>query len=275
MKHVLVLSILAVLAAALSGCTLIDPPIEQLTVVATPSEGYPPLVVMINASGPSGGWYVFTVEGSTFQRTTGSLQVTIQRLPCVVQVVWTNGRSSLVKTVTVGLVNEGPVIGRPVLGGIVNRWVIIPKWRYVVTFPDAYDPEGGPVTLVDASVRTIGTVSEPNTVFCPPYIGADPPKPDVYHVLTGAGIVENAFVFYSIWNGPLDVQSGSSTATNLPFPPPDQSEMGYPGGVNCSKSWPREARSDITTIIRATFEDEAGARTTREWSIPTSPYPGC
>jgi len=268
----LAVSFIAVLLAALFGCTLSTDPTTQLTLWATPESGYPPLEVTLTAEGPSGGWFVFTIAGETFLQTDGTLVETIEDLPCTVQVVWTDGTKDSVATKVIGLDNRGPVGGRPVLGHIVNRWVIIPRERYVVTFPDAYDPEGGPVTLVDVSVRTIGTVDEPNTVFCPPYVGENPPKPDVYHVLTGSGILENAFVFYSIWDGPLDVQTGSM---GLPFPPPDLSEMGYPGGAQCTQGWPRDARPIITTIITATFEDEVGARTTESWWIPTSPYPGC
>ncbi len=204
MKRIAVVG-LVVLLGALSGCYLVDPIPEPLDLIltSTPDSGYPPLAVTLRAVGPVGGQYTFTVEGRTFQQPTGTLNVTVKALPCEATVEWIDGTNTLENSVTIGLENEGPVPGQLVLNGIENLWTIHPRWKYTVTFPDAFDREGGPVTLVDVRVEHTGQ-GEPNTVFCPPYSGANPPKPDVYHVRTGTGTTLNAFVFYSIWNGRVD-----------------------------------------------------------------------
>lgn len=268
MKRIVILGAIFLLAV-LSGCNwLVDPPPAALTLTATPDSGYPPLAVTLRAKGPVGGQYTFVVEGRTYQQVSNTLAVTLASLPCEATVVWMKGSEVLEETIAVGLVNEGPVIGRPVLNGIANLWWIIPRSRYVVTFPDAHDPEGGPVTLIGATVHTT-YLGELNTVFCPPYVGQHPPQPDEYHVGTGAGMLQNAFVFHSIWQGPIDMESG------LPYAPPDQSEAGYPGGHTCVLAWPRYYMPGQDTMITATFEDECGARTTESWAIPTSPHPSC
>jgi len=254
----------------LAGCTLLDTPVGMLT-LNVPASGYPPFEATLTAGGVVGGQYTFLVEGKTYTQPGNTLKVTIKSLPCAVTVTWESGGIPQTVTQTIALKNTGPVIGPPVLNFITDLWTIHPRSRYIVTFPDTYDIEGGPVTLVDVTVYHTGQGCE-QTVFCPPYTGSDEskPKPELYRVRTGVGDIENAFVFYSIWRGPIDGGSG------LPYSPPSQQESGYPGApILCGPAWPRDEISDGMTVITATFEDEMGARTTESWEIPTMYYPGC
>ena len=199
--------ILILAVAVLTGCTLLNNGVGTL-VLQVPESGYPPLEATITASGVAGGQYEFEVEGKTYMQSANTLTVTINVLPCVITVTWTDGGTTMTATATIGLKNDGPVIGRLVLNGIDDLWTIHPRLRYVVTFPYASDPEGGPVTLIDAAVVHTGQ-SASNTIFCPPYTGLTPPKPDLYRVRTGQGDLLNAFVFYSTWDAPLD-ESGNN-----------------------------------------------------------------
>ena len=261
-----VVFLLAISFSLLAGCTLFNGS-GELTLNA-PESGYPPFSATLIAGGVVGGTYTFDVEGKTYMQGN-TLTIVIHELPCDVTVTWDDGGIPQKVTKTIYLKNTGPVIGRPVLNAIVDLWTIHPRVRYTVTFPMAYDSEGGEVTLIDASVYNTGQGRQ-NTVFCPPYTGACPPKPDLYRVSTGQGDIENAFVFYSIWNGPIDGGSG------LPYSPPSQQESGYPGApAVCGPVWPREDVPAGMTIITATFEDEMGATTTESWNIPTMFYPGC
>ena len=187
---------------ALSGCTWIDSNVGTL-VLSAPDSAYPPAVVTLIALGVTGGQYTFSVEGETITQTSNSFTVTIDNLPCTVEVVWESPDGDYqTATARIGLLNTGPVIGRPVLNGIEDLWWIHPRSKYTVTFPSAYDPQGGDVTLINVTVFNTGQ-GEENSVFCPPYEGANPPKPDVYHVETSQGTIENAFVFFAIWNGSI------------------------------------------------------------------------
>jgi len=160
---------------------------------------------MLIASGVGDGQYAFTVEGKTYVQTSNKLIVTIHSLPCTVEVAWESSDGDYqTATARIGLENTGPVIGLPRLNGIEDLWWIHPRQQYTVTFPDTYDPQGGDVTLVNVTVFNTGQ-GEENSVFCPPYEGMNPPKPDVYHVETGQGTLENAFMFFAIWNAPIDV----------------------------------------------------------------------
>jgi hypothetical protein len=264
-RTMLLCMILAV--GVLTGCTLFTGDVGTLTLSA-PEFGYPPFEATLTAGGVVGGQYTFDVGGET--RTGGNtLKVVIHELPCEVTVTWEGDGIPQTVTKTIYLKNTGLVIGCPVLNAIVDLWTIHPRVRYTVTFPDTYDREGGPVTLVDVTVYNTGQQRE-NTVFCPPYTGACPPKPELYRVSTGQGDIENAFVFYSIWKGPIEGNSG------LPYSPPSQQEAGYPGApALCGPVWPRDDVPSGMTIITPTFEDEMGARTTESWEIPTMYYPGC
>jgi len=253
---------------ALSGCTWIDDNVKSLT-LSVPDSAYPPCEVTLIALGVDGGQFTFTVEGKTYTQTNNKLVVTINTLPLEVTVVWIDGNDSQTVTETIWLRNVGPIIGRPVFNAITNLWTIHPRSKYIVTFPYAVDPEGGPVTLIAASVQYVGY--EDNTVFCPPFTGENPPKPDEYHVRMPSGaLAQNAFMFFSMWFGPVE-----NLVTMLPYSPPDWGVEGYPGGGTCGLAWPRGSREGTDTIITATFEDEMGATTTDSWTIPTNPYPGC
>jgi len=181
--------------ALLTGCTL--PGNVGTLTLSAPDSAYPPCSVALVASGVVGGQYTFTVEGKTYTQTNNTLTVTIENLPCTVEVIWESDSGDYqTATARIGLANTGPVIGLPVLNAITNLWIIQPRTKYIVTFPNAYDSQGGDVTLVNVTVFHSGQQLE-NTVFCPPYLGMNPPKPDVYHV----GARENAFIFFSTWNG--------------------------------------------------------------------------
>jgi len=263
------MKLIAVLALVLlaTGCTLIP----ETLVLRVPASAYPGDEVTVVASGVTGGQFTFTVGGKTYTQAGNSLAVEVDELPCEVSVVWFSAGKSQTATETIYLKNAGPVIGRPVLNAITDLWTIHPRGRYTVTFPGTYDPEDGPVTLVDVTVYHTGQGSY-QTVFCPPYTGADEskPKPDLYRVRTGQGDIENAFVFYSIWKGPIDGGSG------LPYSPPSQQEAGYPGApALCGPEWPRDDVPSGVTIITPTYEDEMGARTAESFEIPTMYYPGC
>jgi len=207
MKRIALFVLLVALSGALlTGC--LTPVVQQsLGLEATPGAGYPPLEITLTATGQSGGSYTFQFEGQTYTQPSPVLVTWIDELPCTVSVTWEGTGGPLSASVTIGLVNQGPVIGRLVLNGIEDLWTIHPRGRYIVTFPDAYDREGGPVKLVNVTVFHEGQL-QPNTVFCPPYTGANPPKPDLYRVRTGSGDLLNAFVFYSTWNAPLDIAGG-------------------------------------------------------------------
>jgi len=124
-------------------------------------------------------------------------------LPCDGQVVWEReGYAMQTVDFHVALENEGPIIGIPRLNGIDNLWWIHPRSRYIVDFPDAHDPNNGPVTLVSVTVKA-SLKNVPDTVYCPPYAG-----PDVYHAKDGNGrLIPNAFVFHSLWTGHIDLGS--------------------------------------------------------------------
>jgi len=194
---------------ALNGC-LIDlgggvtpAPGNELSVAVSPSSGYPPLDIAITGSGVTGGQYTFVVEGRTYTQGSSIKHVTILALPCDGQVVWEReGYAMQTVDFHVALENEGPIIGIPRLNGIDNLWWIHPRSRYIVDFPDAYDPNNGAVTLISVTVKA-SLKNVPDTVYCPPYEG-----PDVYHAKDGNGrLIENAFVFHSLWTGHIDLGS--------------------------------------------------------------------
>ena len=181
----------------LAACTLLPGGDVGTLTLSVPDSAYPPCEVTLVASGVIGGQFTFTVEGKTYTQPENSLTVTIENLPCTVEVVWESDSGDYqTATARIGLANTGPFIGLPVLNAITNLWTIQPRSKYIVTFPNAYDLQGGVVTLVNVAVFHSGQQLE-NTVFCPPYLGMNPPKPDVYHV----GAKENAFMFFSTWNG--------------------------------------------------------------------------
>lgn len=265
MKRMIALSLLMGVVL-LVGCALL--PGDKL-ILSVPDSAYPPCEVVVVASGVIGGQFTFTIEGKTYTQTGNSLTVTVNSLPCEVKVDWIGSGAPQTATETIWLRNIGPVIGHPVLNAITNLWTIHPRKQYIVTFPFAYDPEGGPVKLIDVRVQYVGY--EDNTVFCPPFTGTNPPHIDEYHVRMPNGyLAQNAFMFFSMWFGPIEV-----AATNLPYSPPDWGVEGYPGGGTCALTWPAGSREGTDTIITATFEDEVGAITTDSWTIPTNPYPGC
>ena len=258
----------------LAGCDwLLGEDVGTLT-LSVPDSIYPGDEVTIRAAGVVGGQFIFTVDGETYTPGSSTLTVTIEAVPCEVSVTWENGGVPQTVTKTIVLRNAKPVIGRPMLKGIANEWTVQPRHRYMVTFPGTYDPEGGPVTLINVTVWHTGQQAY-QAIFCPPYVGDGDPKPDLYRVRTGQGDIFNAFVFYGVWEQVLDTETPGWT---LPFPPPSQSEDSYPGrGVTCPPFWPTKDVPAGVVIITATFEDEMGARAIRIDEIPVMHYyaPSC
>ena len=196
---------------ALNGC-LIDlgsgvtpTPGNELSVAVSPLSGYYPLNVTITISGVTEGQYSVIVEGHTYAQGSNILCVTIRHLPCEGEVIWERpGYATQRAQFYIALDNKGPVIGMIRFNGLDDLWYLHPRYRYIVDAPDAYDPEGGPVTLVDAHVQ-VARKTEEDTVFCPPFVGVSPPKPDVYHAFDrNRRTIENAFVFHCTWTGPTD-----------------------------------------------------------------------
>jgi len=203
-RSALVVTGLLLALLALNACLFFpDTPSDQLIVAVDPSSGYPPLDVTITAGGVIGGQYSFVVEGHTYSSGSNIKHITILDLPCDGQVIWDNPGDAI-QTVDfhISLENEGPIIGIPRLNGLDDLWYIHPRSRYIVDFPDAHDPNNGAVTLVSVTVKA-SLKNVPDTVYCPPYEG-----PDVYHAKDGNGrMIENAFVFHSLWTGHVDLGS--------------------------------------------------------------------
>jgi len=180
-------------------------PGSQLSVTITPGSGYRPLTMKVVArnSDVEGGQFKVSLEGKTKENSTGIFHVTAYESDSEGTVTWTKaGYVERVAAFEIGFENEGPDPGRPVINGIVDLWTFQAKVRYVISFPYARDPEGGPVTLVDVHVQA-SLKPEEDTVFCPPYAG-----PGVYHARDRNGrLIENAFVIHSLWTGPLDVDT--------------------------------------------------------------------
>ena len=269
MKRLLLL-ILILSLGLLAGCFPTDT--AGTLTLSAPDSAYPPCSVKLIALGVIGGQYTFSVEGKTYTQTSNSLTVFIEALPLEVSVEWSDGGIPKTATATIWLANTGPIPGRLVLNFITNLWTLHAKERYIVTYPNAYDPEGGPVKLIDAKVEW-GTHGE-LAVFCPPYTGMNPPRPDVYHVRRMSGLmVENAFMFIQGWGEVLDTLG--SPATMLPYSPPDWGVDGYPGAGTCGLKWPTDTRLGTDVTITTEWEDEMGATTVDVQTIPANPYIGC
>jgi len=264
----LILLILILSLGLLAGCFPTDD-VGTLT-LSVPDSAYPPATVTLVASGVIGGQFTFTVEGKTYTQTGNSLTVTVDELPCEVTVVWVGTNDSQTATETIWLRNIGPVPGRLVLNFITNLWTLHARQRYIVTYPYAYDPEGGPIKLIAATIEwgNHGKLA----VFCPPYTGTIPPKPDVYHVRMPSGeMVYNAFMFIQGWGIHIEPISG------LYYTPPSQSNIdNYPHATaTCGPFWPTDTRQGTDVTITTKWEDEQGATTLDVQMIPANPYIGC
>jgi len=264
----LILLILILSLGLLAGCFPTDG-VGKLT-LSVPDSAYPPATVTLVASGVIGGQFTFTVEGKTYTQTGNSLTVTVNDLPCEVTVVWVGANDSQTATETIWLRNVGPVPGRLVLNFITNLWTLHAKERYIVTYPHAYDPEGGPIKLIDAVIEwgNHGKLA----VFCPPYTGTNPPKPDVYNVRRSSGeMVYNAIMFIMGWGVHIEPISG------LYYTPPSQSNIdNYPHATaTCGPFWPTDTRQGTDVTITTKWEDEQGATTLDVQTIPANPYIGC
>jgi len=195
------LIVVAFLVVGLLGCTIWDvTPENGLTVVVDPSSGYPPLDITITANGVTGGQYSYIVEGHTYTQGSNIKHVTLHLLPCEGEVIWErSGYVTQRAQFDVTLDNESPNPGQLVIDGIRDKWNLQTGVRHIISFPDARDPEGGPVTLIDVQVRA-SLKLEDDTVFSPPYSGVG-----VYHARDRNGrMLENAFIIHSLWTGPID-----------------------------------------------------------------------
>jgi len=267
----LILLLLLVLLP-LGGCFITEDIIPDTLTLTAPDSVYPPCWIELVASGVTGGQYTFSVDGNTTTGSSASYTVMVRDLPSLTEpliatVTWTDGLDTQVATASIALENIGPVIGLPQLNGVYAYTfsALSQARRVLVTFPNAYDPEGGPVKMVDASVY-VEEWGRFLSIFCPPFEGVNPPKPDAYHV----GLIKNAFAFYTYWSADLQ------ETTQLPLYPFGHSESTYQSTCqNGKQHWPSTeiARGDV--IITATFEDEQGQHTMESWTIPISPYSPC
>lgn len=204
MKKLIVLMGLALILLSLNACIFSGGTSKDqnaLVATITPSSGYRPLEITIVAkNGVEGGQFKLEIEGKTKENSTGMFSVTVYESDSTGTLTWTKpGYANRTAIIEIGFNNEGPIIGTPRLNGLADLWTLHPRHRYIVDFPDAYDPEGGPVTLVDAHVQ-VARKQQEDTVFCPPYEG-----PGVYHAFDrNRRLIENAFVFHSTWTGPID-----------------------------------------------------------------------
>jgi len=272
------IALLAMLAAlvVLSSCNWTGNNVGTLTLSA-PESGYPPMTVTLAAIGVDGGQYHWEVDGRSWDQGSNTLLVTIEFLPCEVTVTWTGDGIPQTATETIWLENTGPVIGQPLIRRTIgmtidpeSKSIIVPTTKYLVTFPGAYDNEGGPATLINLTVFTPHwDGGRYNTTFCPPYEGINPPEPAEWRVVIGyAREIDNAAYFFSMWDSPL------LEDYNLPWCPMSWWMAGYLGS-NCHEYWPDSAVPQGTTVITATFEDEMGARTTESFTYPTTAYIPC
>jgi len=268
MKRILLIFLILSLGL-LAGCFPTND-VGKLT-LRVPDSAYPPATVTVVASGVIGGQFTFTIEGKTYTQTGNSLTVTVNELPCEVSVIWFDGSKSQTATETIWLRNVGPIPGRLVLNFISNLWTLHAKQRYIVTYPHAYDPEGGPIKLISATVKwgTYGKLA----VFCPPYTGIPPWNGIVedYHVRLDTGqVVDNAFLFIQGWEQRIH------TITLLPISPPSWGIDGYPlATTDCGPFWPTDTRPGTEVVITTKWEDEQGATTLDIQTIPANPYIGC
>ena len=277
-RTVLLIIVLAV--AALAGCTLLPDIDEGTLTLDVPESGYPPFEATITADGVFGGTYTFDVGGETRTGPSNTLTVTIDSLPCDVTVTWV-GKEGIPQTVTdtIYLLNNGPVIGQPLIRRAIGMTIdgeskqfFVPETKYLITFPDAHDNEGGDATLVGLTVFTPHwDGGRFNTTFCPPYEGIDPPEPAEWRVEIGYGQkIDNACFFFSMWDSPL------LEGYDLPWCPMSWGMSRYPmTRRECDNYWPDSAVPQGTTEITATFEDEMGARTTESFTYPTTAYIPC
>ena len=244
---------------------------ETDLVINAPESSYPGVEVTLSTN-VEYGQLKWEVDGKTREGPIYEIDVVIDSFPCEVKVTWISDRVPQIATHTIYLYNESPVIGDLELICVTNKSIIVPGTRYIVTTPNVYDPEGGPVRIVDVTVWSTSWGRE-NTVFCPPYIGLNPPKPDVYHAIdprTGK-LIENAFVFYSMWDSPLG-------PGNMPWIPIGwDNNGGYLGCWTecCEQYWPEEIVNPGETWITITVADELDALTTETYVYPTSNYVPC
>ena len=268
--------ILLLVLLPLGGC-LFDNIVGDTLTLTGPSICYPPCTVTLEAKGVAGGQFTFEVEGNTYTQASNTLTVRLTDLPSldeplIATVRWSSGTETQTSKLTISLSNRGPVIGEPTFNGLYASqfYSLVQSQRFIVEFPDTYDPEGGPVHLVDVDLRSVEW-GKRLAIFCPPYEGTEPPKPENYHVKTSLSIIENAFAFYGYWREELDV------VNNLPIAP-KQGEWTYPRASWCPDAieyWPLVPLPAGDLTLDVTFEDEKGQSSTRTFRIPIAPYAPC
>ena len=283
MKRTILLLLLLVLLP-LCGCLITEDIIPDTMTLTGPTSCYPPCLVTFDARGVTGGQYTFTIEGETITQASNTLVVRLENLPSldeplVATVRWTDGTDTQTAKWTIALKNSGPVAGRPTFNGLYSDQFhsLVQYWRYIVEFPEAYDPEGGHVYLVHAEIWS-EEWDRPLAIFCPPYEGTNPPKPGAYHVKTSLEMVDEAFAFYGYWGEAL------APVTNM-FIAPMQGEPTYPKVSFClnpvspspftREYWPLKSLPAGDLVLRTTHEDEKGQQTKTESRIPIAPFSRC
>jgi len=288
MKRTILLLLLLILLP-LGGCFITEDIIGDTLTLTGPSSCYPPCLVTLVATGVTGGQYTFEVEGKTYTGASDTLAVRLTDLPSldeplIATVRWSNGTDTQTATIAIALSNRCPVIGEPSFNGLYAYQFcsLVQYQRYVVESPDTYDPEGGPVYLVDVDLRS-EEWGKKLAIFCPPHEGANT-KPGVYHVKTKLDMIDNAFVFYGYWEEAVDPSTKKPIA-------PIHSELTYPSVSHCTDSpsyvvpsnpspfemihWPTRPIRAGVLVIKQTWADEKDQRTVRTFRIPIAAFARC
>ena len=97
------------LLAALYGCTLV-PTGPTLTVAVSPEKGHPPFTINVAAAcSENDGTYYFRANGKApIESASGSFQVVVDTWPYTATVAWVKDDRSIVKPISLSLVNKPP-----------------------------------------------------------------------------------------------------------------------------------------------------------------------
>jgi len=133
---------------ALSGCS----PVIQDLALDAPDGGYPPFTTTMSVAGSNATQYVWEIEGKTHNQPENSIDVVINKLPCVVTVTMLGDGDPKTLTKTIELINTEPeIVDIEFYGNDID--IIVPVTKYIVTV-NTTDKEGGDVRIVDVSVYT-------------------------------------------------------------------------------------------------------------------------
>ena len=123
LKRAMILTMILAMAV-LAGCTQFTGINEGTLTLTVPPSGYPPFEATVTAGGVFGGTYTFYVGGEERTGPDCALTITIDSLPCDVTVAWV-GKEGIPQTVTdtIYLLNNGPVIGKPLIRRVVGMTI--------------------------------------------------------------------------------------------------------------------------------------------------------